>query len=86
MSSVGVISVRAELVVKMRSGGVRVLVLRVLPGRSVSVRVGGSSRRTKDLLLVSASAVPKGNEAQTLDKTRERPGPFTLASSCLHTL
>ena len=40
LSSVGVISVRAELVVKMRSGSVRVLVLRVLPGRSVSVCVG----------------------------------------------
>ena len=55
-------------------------------GRSVSVRVGGSSKRTKDLLHVSASAVPKGNEAWTLDKTRERLGPFTLASSWLHTL
>ena len=55
----------------MRSGSVCVLVFRVLPGRSVSVRVGGSSRRTKDLLLVSASAVAKGNEAQPLiDKTR----------------
>ena len=70
----------------MRSGGVHVLVLRVLPGCSVSVRVGEAAGALGSYYNVLASAGPKGNEAQPLDKAGERPGQFTLASSSLHTL